>query len=627
MDAASVAKVAAAGVLSSMYLDSKLLISRDWNQIRAAILMQAHHYMRKFKGRLNYTYRFKEKLAAHPDKIFVIFENESWTFRDMDRASSRIARWFQSKGIKKGDVVCMMHQNHPSLFVAQFGLMKIGAIPALINNQLTDAALIHCVKVAKSSFFLVDPVYAGAVQPCVKELSDLGIEIWGFGEHEPSMPFAETLTRDALSRFSDAEISEEYIENAEYGEPAMLIYTSGTTGLPKPAIVEHTRMNFAGISYMNIHGVHGTDRVYCCLPLYHSSGQIVATAVAITSGATLVLGRKFSVTKFWEECIRYDVTVMVYIGEICRYLLSQPFNPAENKHRVRMAYGNGMRPDVWNRFRDRFGVGKISEFYGATEGPSSLFNPNTNEFGSGAVGFRGFLTRTLTGELKIIKIDPISEDPVRDKHGYCVECGSDEPGELLVLIKKGGPLEFKGYYKNEQATNKKILTHVFAKGDAYFRTGDLLKLTKDGFFIFGDRVGDTFRWKGENVSTAEVAQVLGVYPGIAEANVYGTEVPHHDGRAGMAAIVMQDGAKMDFRDFYNFAKQRLPKYAIPLFLRFVPAMEMTGTFKQRKVEYRNQGIDLAKVNPGEPIYWLVGDTYIPYEKEASDQITTGKAKL
>jgi acyl-CoA synthetase (AMP-forming)/AMP-acid ligase II len=315
----------------------------------------------------------------------------------------------------------MMHQNHPSLFVAQFGLMKIGAIPALINNQLTDAALIHCVKVAKSSFFLVDPVYAGAVQPCVKELSDLGIEIWGFGEHEPSMPFAETLTRDTLSRFSDAEISEEYIENAQYGEPAMLIYTSGTTGLPKPAIVEHTRMNFAGISYMNIHGVYGTDRVYCCLPLYHSSGQIVATAVAIQSGATLVLGRKFSVTKFWEECIRYDVTVMVYIGEICRYLLSQPFNAAENKHRVRMAYGNGMRPDVWNRFRDRFGVGKISEFYGATEGPSSLFNPNTNEFGSGAVGFRGFLTRTLTGELKIIKIDPISEEPVRDKHGYCIE--------------------------------------------------------------------------------------------------------------------------------------------------------------------------------------------------------------
>ncbi|GAB5589480.1 hypothetical protein Unana1_04380 [Umbelopsis nana] len=532
-----------------------------------------------------------------------------------------------SKSVKKGDVVCLMHQNHPTLFVAEFALMKIGAIPALINNNLTDTSLIHCVKVAKSNFFVFDPVYAGSVQPCVKELSDAGIEVWGFGEGQNSMPFAETVTKEVVATFSDAEISEEYIQNTQYGEPALLIYTSGTTGLPKPAIVEHVRMNLGALSYMNIHGVKSTDRVYCCLPLYHSSGQIVAAAVALQSGATFILGRKFSVSKFWEECVRYDVTVMVYIGEICRYLLSQPFNPAENKHRVRMAYGNGMRPDVWNRFRDRFGVGKISEFYAATEGPSSLFNPNTNEFGSGAVGFRGLLTRTLTGELKIIKIDPISEEPVRDKQGYCVECAYDEPGELLVVIKRGGPLEFKGYYKNEQATNKKILTHVFAKGDAYFRTGDLLKLTKDGFFIFGDRIGDTFRWKSENVSTAEVAQVLGLYPGVAEANVYGATVPHHDGRAGMAALVIQDGVKVDFKDLFEYLRNRLPKYAIPIFLRFVPAMEMTGTFKQRKVEYRTQGIDLSKISPDEPVFWLVGDTYVPFGKEASDQVTEGKARL
>ncbi|KAI8975640.1 hypothetical protein BDF20DRAFT_914530 [Mycotypha africana] len=621
-----------AGLLGSMYVDAKFLLSKDIHQLRSGAAATLALKVWGFQDKLHFYYRFKEKAKAHPDKIFVMFEGRKYTFREVEKASNKLAHWLLAQNVKRGDVVCMMHQNHPTFFMALLAISKIGAVPSFINTNLTDDPLLHCIKISNTKVFIFDPVYKAQVLPIVESCRQLKVDLIAYGEstfeYELSpLTFATTLTPNVLSHFSDSDTNEDCLKGVDPSDPAYLIYTSGTTGMPKAAISQHARVNFAMVMYSYIVGMRRDERVYCVLPLYHSSGMIVTSAVTLYSGGTLVLGRKFSASRFWKDCVEYKVDIFTYIGEFCRYLLSQPPQSAENNHKVRLVYGNGMRPDVWNRFRDRFNIPKICEFYAATEAPTSLFNVNTGEMGAGAVGLRGKLFRLIRSEVQLIKIDPITEEPLRDKNGLCIKCKFNEQGELLVRLDTDGPIQFDGYYKNEGATKKKILSNVLVKGDTYFRSGDLLQLNPDGYFFFGDRVGDTFRWKSENVATTEVSQALGIYPGIAEANIYGTLVPHHDGRAGMAALVLKDGEKIDLSDLLKYLRQKLPKYAIPLFIRFVPAMVITGTFKQQKVEYRNQGIDLTKIPETDPIYWLKGDTYVPFTNNDYLSLCDGKVKL
>lgn len=620
------------GLLGSMYLDAKLLLSRDLHQVRSGGAAMLYHRLWEFQDRLHYYFRFKERAKANPNNVFVVFEGREFTFRQIEKASNKLAHWLMAEGIKKGDIVCMMQQNHPVFFITLLGISKIGAIPSLINTNLADDSLLHCIKIANTKLFIFDPVYETQVQSVLQSCQELKVQLVSFGEstfesEASPLSFASTLTPSILSRFSDKDTSEDLIKGVASSDAAYLIYTSGTTGMPKAAISQHTRVNFAMVMYSNTAGVQKDDRVYCVLPLYHSSGIIVSCSVCLFSGGTIVLGRKFSASRFWNDCVDYKVTVFTYIGEFCRYLLSQPTHPEERNHKVRLVYGNGMRPDVWNRFRDRFNIPKICEFYAATEAPTSLFNVNTGELGAGAVGLRGKFFRLIRSEVQLIKIDPITEEPVRDKNGFCVKSAFDEQGELIVRMETEGPVMFDGYYKNKGATQKKILQNVFEKGDAYFRSGDLLKLDSDGFYYFGDRVGDTFRWKSENVATTEVAHAIGVYPGVGEANIYGALVPNHDGRAGMAAIVVKEGHTINFKELYQYLRKKLPKYAIPVFIRFVPAMELTGTFKQQKVEFRNQGIDLTKIPETDPVFWLQGDTYVPFTLEDYAKVDVGKVKL
>ncbi|KAI9483146.1 MAG: hypothetical protein EXX96DRAFT_557032 [Benjaminiella poitrasii] len=620
------------GFFGSMYLDAKFLLSKDLHQIRSGALATLSHRLWAFQDKLHFYYRFKDRAKAYPNNIFIVFEGREYTFRQIEKASNRLAHWLLAQDIKKGDIVCMMHQNHPTFFISLLAISKIGAVPSFINTNLSDDSLFHCIKIANTKLFLFDPIYEAQVATIIESCREINVNLFSYGEGTQEtelapLSFAPTLTPSVLSRFSEKDTSEEFLKGIQPSDPAYLIYTSGTTGMPKAAISQHARVDFAMVMYSNTAGVQKGDRVYCVLPVYHSSGMIVTCAVTLYAGGTIILGRKFSARRFWNDCVDYKVDVFTYIGEFCRYLLSQPPHPEERNHRVRLVYGNGMRPDVWLRFRERFNIPKICEFYAATEAPTSLFNVNTGDLGAGAVGLRGKLFRLIRHEVQLIKIDPITEDPVRNQNGLCVKCNFDEQGELIVRIDPDGPVSFDGYYKNQQATKKKILTNVFEKGDAYFRSGDLLKLNSDGYYYFGDRVGDTFRWKSENVATTEVAQTLGIYPGIAEANVYGTLVPHHDGRAGMAAIVLRENTSIDFKDLYSYLRKKLPKYAIPLFIRFVPAMEITGTFKQQKVEFRNQGIDLSKIPETDPVFWLKGDTYVPFTLEDYARVDVGKVKL
>ncbi|KAI9269276.1 hypothetical protein BDA99DRAFT_504049 [Phascolomyces articulosus] len=628
----TIASAGLGGLLGSMYLDSRLLLNRDFHQIRAGAASQLYHRLWTWQDKLHLYYRFKAKAKAYPNRVFVIFEGKEYTFRQLEVASNRLAHWLLEKNVKKGDIVAMMHQNHPTFYISWLAILKIGATPALINTNLAEDSLFHCINVANSKLFLFDPKYEEAVATIADRLKAEGCVLFSYGEATendelPPLSIAPTLTPSVLNKYSTKDTDEKLLGGVGNSDPAMLIYTSGTTGLPKAALSQHARVNFGGLMYSGVTGVSPDDRVYCVLPLYHSSGIIVTTQVALQAGATIVLGRKFSASRFWDDCAKYKVTVFTYIGEFCRYLLSQPKHPQERNHNVRLVYGNGMRPDVWNRFRDRFGIPQICEFYAATEAPTTLFNVNKGVFGAGSVGHRGYLFRGIRREIKLVRIDPITEEALRGPDGLCVVADYGEPGELLVRIDNASELTFDGYYKNEKATEKKILRNVLQKGDAYFRSGDLLHMDQDGFFFFGDRVGDTFRWKSENVATTEVANALGLYPVFAEVNVYGTLVPHHDGRAGMAAVVIKEGETLDFKDLFNYLRRKLPRYAIPVFIRFVPAMEMTGTFKVTKKLFQEQGIDMKKVPETDPIYWLQGDNYVRYTPEDAARVDAGEVRL
>ncbi|KAI9320856.1 hypothetical protein BX666DRAFT_1245258 [Dichotomocladium elegans] len=633
MDTDSLIKIAGAGVgtvLGSMYLDSRLLLSKDLHQLRPGLAAQIYHRLWTWQDKLHLYYRFKARAKATPHRVFVIFEDQEYTFSQLEKASNRLAHWMLAHNVKKRDIVCMMLQNHPTFYICWLAILKIGAVPALINTNLAEDSLHHCIKVAGASLMLFDPVYEQQVSTIAERLAAEGIELYAYGETTetsdlPPLSIAETITPSILANFTDKDTDEALLKGIGNSDAAMLIYTSGTTGMPKAAVSQHARIVFGVRMYSGVAGLTENDRVYCVLPLYHSSGIIITSATTLHAGGTIILGRKFSARRFWDDCYKYKATSFSYIGEFCRYLLSQKPHPHERDHSVRLVYGNGMRPDIWTRFRERFGISDICEFYAATEAPTTLINLNTGPFGACSVGHRGYLFRLLRPELKLIKIDPVTEEALRDPKGYCVMCKHNEQGELIVRIDDANALGFDGYYKNKTATEKKIIRNVLTKGDAYFRSGDLLRMDADGFFYFGDRVGDTFRWKSENVATTEVAHALSLYPAFSEVNVYGALVPHHDGRAGMAAVVPKDGVQIDFKDLYSYLRRKLPRYAIPLFIRFVPAMELTATFKQQKANFREQGIDLSKIT--DPMFWHQGDTYVPFTMQDYQQVMAGNAKL
>lgn len=382
------------------------------------------------------------------------------------------------------------------------------------------------------------------------------------------------------------------------------------------------------------------------MPLYHTTALMFGFMHTLLAGGTFAMGRKFSTSLFWDDVRKHGANIIQYVGETCRYLLSAPprvdLVTGENldrKHNVRVAFGNGLRPDVWNRFKDRFGIETIAEFYGATEGSMATFNRSRNDFTMGAVGRGGVIYNALLGsKIAYVEVDHETSLPYRHPQtGFCRRVGRGEPGELLCKL----PAEdidsrFQGYFGDKTATSKKIMRDVFRKGDAWFRTGDVMRWDREGRVYFTDRIGDTFRWKSENVSTAEVAQVVGLHPTVQEANVYGVEVPRHDGRAGCVAVVFKPFAlgggerpnQETLKALAQHVRAGLPKYALPLFLRVVRdgAIQMTGTNKQQKTSLRNEGVDPARTGPDE-IFWLKGDAYVKFSPQDWETLQSGQAKL
>jgi fatty-acyl-CoA synthase len=371
-------------------------------------------------------------------------------------------------------------------------------------------------------------------------------------------------------------------------EVALYIYTSGTTGMPKAARITHMRAQLYMRAFAGATGGNAEDKVYCALPLYHSTGGLCGVGAALLNGGTLVLRRKFSASHFWDDIADQDCTIFVYIGELCRYLVNQPPHPKERAHHLRLAFGNGMRPEVWTEFQTRFGVPEILEFYGSTEGNVSMFNFDGQP---GAIGRVPPYLRSRFS-VKLVRFDVEAEAPVRGPDGLCIESALGEVGEAVGLIGADARSNYTGY-ADKAASDRKVLRDVFEKGDAWFRTGDLMRQDADGYFYFVDRIGDTFRWKGENVSTTEVAEAVSRYPGVAEANVYGVSVGKLDGRAGMVSITAGNG--FDLQGLRAFLRQELPGYARPIFVRIDPAIDTTGTFKYRKLDLVRDGFDPSRI--------------------------------
>ncbi|KAF9427037.1 hypothetical protein BGZ94_005584 [Podila epigama] len=610
----------AAAIPAALYVSSKFALPRDTKLAKGLVNAKLNYRSFEKNDTINISFRFEESYKKHPSRAALVFEGKTYTYEDIHRESNRVGHWLLSKGVKRGDIVSLFMQNKPEFIFCWLGLNKIGATGAFVNTNLSGKPLTHSLRTATASLLIMDSELTAPIANVLDEVLQMGYTIYSYGGPQ-TVDFATPID---LASCLTSDLPKALRQKTTANDIAMLIYTSGTTGLPKAGRFSHARANLAASFWQSFYYFNEKDRLYIALPLYHSAGAVLGICVAWLTGATVILARKFSTTSFWDECRVNNVTVIQYIGEICRYLLNAPPSPLDKVHTIRMAHGNGMRPDVWNRFRDRFGIPLIGEWYASTEGTGILTNYNTNDNGAGAIGYRGSLARLADKGLKIAKFDIQTEELILDKNGRCIECAADEPGELLTIIDSSDPIRaFQGYHQNASANSKKVVTDAFKIGDKYFRTGDILRRDADGYFYFGDRVGDTFRWKSENVSTAEVSEVLSTYPDCIEVNVYGVQIPGHDGRAGMAAIVSKP--KMDWDAFAKFALKNLPKYSVPLFIRKVPEMEITGTFKQRKVELVNEGMNPSKIK--DDMLWLDGHSYKPFTPTEYERVVSGKAKL
>ena len=560
-----------------------------------------------------------EELAERcGDAPALLSDRECFTYRELVRRSNQYAHWALEQGVTRGDVIALLMTSRPEYFAIWVGISSIGATVALLNTNLPGQSLSHCIDLAKPRHLIVAAELSNQITDAVANVT-VPLDIWTHGGQDRRFRSVDDeIERQPCRRPSlrgDAPVAVD--------DRALLIYTSGTTGLPKAANVSHARVMqwthwFAGMMDMQ-----PSDRMYNCLPMYHSIGGVLAPGAALVGGGSVVIREKFSAGQFWSDVARWNCTTFQYIGEFCRYLLNSASPSDGLEHRIRLACGNGLAPDVWEVFQQRFQIPRILEFYASTEGGVSLFNA---EGRPGAIGrVPPYLSHRFSPAL--IRTDVEANEPARNEQGFCIRCAPNEPGEAIGRIAaQDGNIgaRFEGY-TDAAASSKKILRDVFAHGDAWVRTGDLMRKDGKGFFYFVDRLGDTFRWKGENVATSEVAAAICSFPGVEHAVAYGVQIPGADGRAGMAAVTVEQG--IDLQALRAHIMSRLPSYACPLFLRSHNQVEVTGTFKYSRTELVAQGYDPSA--SADPMFYFDPGIhqFVRLDDAAYNQIKTGAIRF
>jgi fatty-acyl-CoA synthase len=542
----------------------------------------------------------------------------SMTYRQLGIRCNQYSRWGVSKGLKSGDVVSLLMANCAEYLPIWLGLTRIGVVVALVNSQLAGDVLAHSINIVDPRYLIVGADLApriAAIRPHLP--ASLACRVFGSStvDLKPMEPELATLAGEPLLSSECAAPS--------IDATALYIYTSGTTGLPKAAKVSHYRLMQWSHWFAGMMDTRPSDRMFNCLPLYHSVGGVVATFATLVSGGTVVIRRRFSASDFWRDVRDERCTLFQYIGELCRYLVNTPYQPIEIEHSLRMACGNGLRPEVWEPFKARFRIPRILEYYASTEGNFSLYNC---EGQPGAIGrIPPFLSSRLP--VALLRFDLETSEPRRNADGFCERCLPNEIGEAVGMMpaaegQRAG--RFEGY-ADSQASARKVLRSVFQEGDFWYRTGDLMRRDERGFYYFVDRVGETYRWKGENVSTAEVLTALTASRGVIDGVVYGLMVPGADGRAGTAALVVN--GEFDLAAFRAEIATRLPPYARPVFLRIVTALEATATFKPRKQDLVQAGFDPGRVS--DPLFFddSRSQRYVPLDAALFAAISSGELKI
>jgi fatty-acyl-CoA synthase len=557
-----------------------------------------------------------DRSRREPDRLALISESETFNYATLAERIDRYARWALSVGIERGDTVCLLMPSRPEYLAAWLGITKVGGVVALINTRLVGRSLSHCINLADADHLILADDLADVFETARPHLNRAP-KLWIHGGVSN-----DARIDAALDQMDGTPLPPDERRGVTINDRALLIYTSGTTGLPKAASLSHRRIRNWGGWFAGLTNTVPEDRLYDCLPVYHSVGGIVAPCSMLSAGASVVMSDKFSANRFWHDVVRWDCTIFQYIGELCRYLLKAPTSEFESRHRLRLACGNGLRGDIWQAFQARFVVPQILEFYAATEGNFSLYNVE------GKPGAIGRIPPLLAHRFPaaIVRLDSDTGTPVRNEAGFCVACVRGEAGEAIGRIgtaDEGGG-RFEGYTDTGE-TEKKILRDVFESGDAWFRTGDLMRLDQGGYFYFVDRVGDTFRWKGENAATSEVNQAILDCPGVVDATTYGVEIPGTDGRAGMTAMVLDD--RFEWTEFEAHLARRLPAYARPVFIRVCVALDTTETFKQKKRALIGDGFDLHRVK--DPLYFINSKpgTYRPLDAASYANILEGTTRL
>jgi len=555
-------------------------------------------------------------IDKHKQRTAFTEGDTSWTFGEFDAYANRVANWAISAGLMPGDTLALFSKNRIEYVAVWFGLSKIGVQAALLNDLLSGKGLAHCLQVAKSKVILFEHSLQKEAQSAMAHLPK-PLPLWSFDG-------ADAGTKDftaALDAASDSRPDRSLRATFKARDTLLKMFTSGTTGLPKAVKVSHVRAQRYANTFCAALKSGPNDRMLMVLPMYHATGGLCGVGAALMKGGAVIVEKGFSARNFWQIARKHKATLFTYVGELCRFLVNTPATEFDQKHSIRAMVGNGLRPEVWTEFKSRFGVKTIVEFYGSTEGNVGLMNAD------GKVGAMGRIPWYVkkSFNLELIAHDFETGEVIRNDKGYCIRVATGEAGEAIGRIDPDDTRFLFEGYGDAKATEEKILCDVFTKGDRYFRTGDLMRRDRHAYYYFVDRIGDTFRWMAQNVATGEVEAVLGIFPGVLSANVYGVKIPNYDGRAGMAALAIQ--GEFDGYALYKYLEQNLPNYARPLFIRLVQAADTTGTFKFKKTQLVADGFSLDAVS--DPVFVLdkKQKTYVQLTRELQRDILAGSVRF
>ncbi|NVM04049.1 MAG: long-chain-acyl-CoA synthetase [Candidatus Helarchaeota archaeon] len=555
-----------------------------------------------------------EQLASKsPERIGLHFQDTSWTWQAFNEESNRIANYFLKFGLNPGETIALMASNSPEYLFLVCGINKIQGISGLINFNQKRQALIHSFNMVNPKLIIVDGESLPSFLEIVESLP-----------HKNDQIFVVNNINDIPHDFMDLPIELKSASSTNPGttfnsnlqQTAFYIFTSGTTGLPKAIIMKHQKM-FTQALFVGktIAQLTPNDVIYIVTPLYHTLAGAQTWIASILSGVKTVLKKRFSASKFWKDIQKYKVTFTNYVGVIPGYLLNQPPSEYEKNSTLKYMVGMGLKKEIWEQFKSRFKVEHIIEYYGLSEGHRGFINVDE---------VPGMIGRNISPGVILAKIDPETSEFYKNEKGFHVKCKPGDVGMVLIRVSEGGL--FSGY-RDGKKTKKKLMQDVFKPNDVYFNSGDTVQLHEDSWLSFYDRTGDTFRWKGENVSTLEVESILNSHPPIVMSCVYGVAIPNMSGKAGMAAIKLDPTIKFEMDRFSRFIDESLPRYSIPIFIRICDELELTGSLKIKKFNIKKEGYNIEILQ--EPLFFWDSSVkkYIPFNNSIYQEILDGKLKM